>query len=55
MSEEAKSSYAHALQGANDAQDQYYSHYLPDVLDRLKVIKTYLLEYNYYRHLTWKE
>ncbi|RCN47423.1 hypothetical protein ANCCAN_06558 [Ancylostoma caninum] len=37
ISEEAKQAYAHALQGANDAQTAHYSQLLPDALARMRV------------------
>lgn len=38
LSDEAKGTYAHALHGANDAQDQHYGRNLPEVLDKLRAI-----------------
>ncbi|KAL6724230.1 hypothetical protein Aduo_019136 [Ancylostoma duodenale] len=38
ISEEAKQAYAHALQGANDAQTAHYSQLLPDALARMRAI-----------------
>ncbi|KHJ92365.1 SH3 domain protein [Oesophagostomum dentatum] len=38
VSEEAKQAYAHALQGANDAQNAHYSRLLPDALARMRTI-----------------
>uniref|UniRef100_A0A1I7XGD1 SH3 domain-containing protein n=1 Tax=Heterorhabditis bacteriophora TaxID=37862 RepID=A0A1I7XGD1_HETBA len=38
ISEEAKHAYAHALQGANDAQNTHYGQNLPDALERMRNI-----------------